>query len=189
MDAARRDPRIEILEELRTADRLVASAIATLRYARRQQGFDMVGLPTTEGMFDTQTQRDNATATSDMLEAEGALRRVEKRVALPPTTADIQVAHWSLWTDLAGGVFDLIPLAKLASNLEAANGLQAGIRSLFGRLHAADPQLFASVEPLANWDDGPSEIGTAWQYNRGPMIIAGLCMAGFAIATMVSMFS
>jgi hypothetical protein len=176
------DPRVEILEELRTADRVVAGAIATLRYARRQQRLDFAGLPNTEGSFDTQTQRDNASATSSMLEAEGALRRIEKRLALPPTTADVEVAHWGLWSDLAGGLFDLIPLAKLSANLETAKRLQDGIRALFERLRTADAALASRVEPLTDWNDGPSEIATAWRFNRVPMIVMCVLVVGSLIA-------
>lgn len=182
MDTTPVDPRVEILEELRTADRLVASAIATLRYARRQQRFDLVGMPSNEGVFDSQTQRDNASAGSTLIEAEAALRKVEKALALAPTTADFEVAHWNLWTDLAGGLFDLIPLAKLSTNLESAQGLHTGIRALFERLRTADAVLAARVEPLSNWDDGPSELATAWQFNRVPTIVMGILAVLFVIS-------
>lgn len=175
------DPRPAILEDLRTADRLVAGALATLRYARRQQRFDLVGVVNTEGAFDSQTQRDNASATSDLIEAEAALRRVEKQLSMAPTTAEIEVQHWSLWTDLAGGLFDLIPLFKLSANVETAERLQVGIRDLFAKLHATDAALATSVPPLADWDDGPSEIATSWAYNRPAMIVMGLGLIAFAI--------
>jgi hypothetical protein len=176
------DPRVAILEELRTADRIVAGAIATLRHARRAQGLDFLGMPSHDGPFESQTQSDNASATSSMLEAEGVLRRVEKRLALPPTTGEVEVAHWNVWSDLAGGVFDLISLAKLSSNIDTAIRLQTGIRGLFERLRTADAALATRVEPLANWDDGPSEIATAWQFNRTPMIILGVLVVAFLIA-------
>lgn len=166
----RRDARVDILEELRTADRLVAGALSTLHYAQRQQGLDLVGLPNTEGAFDTQTQRDNALAGSGLLEAEAALRRVEKLLAQPPTTADVRIEHWNLGTDLLGGVLDLVPLAKLGANIGTAQRLQRGIRELFERVRNGDPQLAATVEPLTDWNDGPSEVATMWHFNK-PAII------------------
>jgi hypothetical protein len=177
------DPRARILEELRTADRLVAGALSTLQYARRQQGLDLLGLPNTEGVFDTQTQRDNASAGSDLIEAEAALRRVETELKRPPSTPDVAIQHWSLATDLLGGVLDLIPLAKLGANVDTALRLQKGIRDLFATVRLSDPQLEANVEPLADWDDGPSEIATTWRYNRPAIVvIAIIAIAWVALA-------
>lgn len=168
--APRRDPRLDILEELRTADRLVAGALSTLRYAQRQQGLDLVGLPSTEGAFDTQTQRDNASAGGDLIEAEVVLRRVETLLRRPPTIGDVRIEHWNLGTDLLGGLLDLVPLAKLGANIDTAQRLQRGIRELFEKIRSNDPQLAAIVEPLTDWNDGPSELATMWHFNK-PAII------------------
>ena len=168
--APRRDPRLDVLEELRTADRLVAGALSTLRHARRQQGLDLVGLPNAEGLLDTQTQRDNASAGSGLIEAEAALRRIEALLAQPSTVEDVRIEHWSLGTDLIGGLLDLVPLAKLGANIDTARRLQRGIRELFERLRSGDPQLAATVEPLTDWNDGPSEVATMWRFNKPAVI-------------------
>lgn len=164
--APRRDPRLEILDELRTADRLVAGALSTLVYARRQQGLDLVGLANTEGAFDTQTQRDNASAGGDLIEAEAVLRRVETLLAQPPSVRDVRIEHWNLGTDLLGGLLDLVPLARLGANIDTARQLQRGIRELFERIRSNDPRLAATIEPLTDWNDGPSEVATMWQFNK-----------------------
>ncbi|MCY1010520.1 hypothetical protein OV079_34145 [Nannocystis pusilla] len=51
------------LEELRTADRILLSVEGTTQLLRRQQGFDLFGLPTTDGLFGDQTRSDNAHAS------------------------------------------------------------------------------------------------------------------------------
>lgn len=179
--APRRDPRLEILDELRTADRLVAGALSTLVYARRQQRLDLVGLPNTESAFDTQTQRDNASAGGDLIEAEAVLRRVETLLAQPPSVGDVRIEHWNLGTDLLGGLLDLVPLARLGANIDTAQQLQRGIRGLFERIRSDDPQLAAIVEPLTDWNDGPSEVATMWQFNK-PAIL------GFVAFVLVVVF-
>lgn len=154
------------------ADRLVAGAISLLETTQTMEYWHEPGLG--DSMLGTQGQRDNASASGDLLEAEAVLRRVQERLHLP-RTPEIELKSWSVWSDLVDGRFDFATWFKLRHNRESAAKLHAAVRDAFEVLRSSDPELAARVEPLATWDDDddPTWWSTAWRFNRVGTILGG----------------
>lgn len=183
------DPRRAALEDLRTADRLIAGVLGSLGSLQRGQVLDMLGGPdTSEGFFGEHAQAETYSAEQNLAEAERHLQSAAKKLGQIREQADTQLNAPGMAEAVFDGVFDLLAVFRSSRNVSTAKKLHAEVRDLFARVRSSDPQLEASVQPLAEWEEGMidgavEELKVAAKFRRPQLILVGLvvvaCVAFF----------
>lgn len=177
------DDRRLALEELRTADRIVAGTLATLHFLENERRRHERGSSFTED-----GSADVDSATSQLAEAQYAFGRALALLG----------GEQGEWLELEayrgreGGVRDRPK--RSAAELEAMFGVLAAsrnvalvetlhheIRAVFARVRALDSSL-GDVAPLADWsDEGEVEqVGAMWTY-KSPTVVAIVIVASLLL--------
>ncbi|WAS94510.1 hypothetical protein [Nannocystis punicea] len=155
------------LEELRTADRILLSVEGTTQFLRRQQGFDLLGLPTADGIFGDQTRSDNAHAGEELLTAQQAMNRAARRLGLDDDADPETLVQWGRLDDIFDHVWtDFLALGRAEHNVAVASRVRSRVRALFARVCAQHPEAAVGVAPLADEADGADDIDTRPRTDR-----------------------
>lgn len=178
------------LEELRTADRIMASALGTLETVSRHQRLDMIGFNTADGLYGDATRSDVGAAISEVNIAQGSLRKALELLGGHAESGWVELETWGLAEGIVDGIFDVFAALKAQRNIAAARGVHGQIRQLFERVRASDPSL-ADVQPLADWDEGGGmggmleELRATWAFNK-PAILWRVGVAVFIVLSVLS---
>lgn len=167
------------LEDLRTADRILLSVEGTTSYLRRQQMFDVIGLPTADGLFGEETRRDNQRANDELLAAQQAMTDAMRRLEI---AADAPPEELKIW-GMLDGVFDhvwvdFLALGHARANVATAGQVRARVRALFAAVCERYPEVAAGVAPLADpGDDAAARPPVEWgKIGVGVALVVGLAL-------------
>lgn len=171
------DPRRSALEDLRTADRIIASVLGTLRSLERDQLHDLFGaVDSSDGLYGDVARDEVGSAQLQLNEAEAHLRRAAERMGhvQASTREDLQAP--GVLEVVFDGLFDILALRRVRTSLEITQRLHDEVRALFELLRSKDP---LGVEPLADWDQDFSrgtldEIEIDAAYKRPQVIVRAL---------------
>ncbi|MFY0536488.1 hypothetical protein [Nannocystis pusilla] len=174
------------LEELRTADRILLSVEGTTQFLRRQQGFDLFGLPTADGLLGDQTRSDNAHASEELLAAQQAMNRAARRLGLDVDGNPETLKQWGRLDDIFDHVWtDFLALGQAEHNLAIASRVRSRVRALFARVCAQHPHAAAGVAPLADDSDGADDVDLRPGIDRRKLAVGiALVVAGVALAVL-----
>lgn len=170
------------LEDLRTADRILLSVQGTTRFLTRQQGLDILGMPTADGYFGDVTRADNQHASDELLVAQQAMTDATRRLGLAAAEPEA-LAQWGRLDDIFDNVWtDFLALARARANHETASRVRSRVRALFARVCELHPDTAAGVEPLSNDTIENMDMRPSRDW---PKLILGLLFAAVVIANIV----
>lgn len=168
------EARRQALEELRTADRILAGVLGTLRFVVRQQRRDMFGFEGSEGFFGEATIADVDSAIGQLAEAQQSFRRAVGM--LGGDEGDwVELERWGYTEVVIDGITDVLGVFLATRNVEAAEQVHTKIRGLFASVRASDPTL-QEVPLLEEWEDEGTvgEVKSMWAFNKPAVIGSAL---------------
>lgn len=167
---------------------MLGGALGTLRFVARQQGLDMLGFETAEGLFGEATRADVLSADEALSHAQAEFRSA---LDLLGSSADdwTELEQWGFAESIADGIFDLFALCKARRNIKATEQVHEKVRVLFDKVVRSGSGLH-DTQPLADWDDEGfrGEMKAQWHFNRSLFSFRAAQIVVFAVVVLSAVF-